>query len=108
MITFKWFLENRGLFAAFVRNASNYNGYQDKEPPAWPGLRADRPDLWVGSAFKWKSTPEGRTRWSYLHEEWLEVIYGLGTEEAVEPGFPLFDPLGLLLLASELEADDAG
>ena len=103
-LNFREFLEGYGVFKEFVRNADRAGRIRSLEPVI---LYDDPADDWVNDAFEWSETPEGHGFWRDIHEEWIWANNIAQVEgDSVEPGFPLFDPLGLLLLASELEVDD--
>ena len=106
-LNFREFLEGYGAFDKFVRNAAREYGIR----PFDTVILCDEnmPEDWVNDAFEWAETPEGHGFWMDIHEEWTWAHHvAMAKGDSVETGFPLFDPLGLQVLAVAVEDDDEG
>ena len=102
------FLEAHGWLESYIRCLLEEDSdWLDKLGCAG-GFSVHNPESWIGHAFQWRNTEEGYLTWRIRDQAWgcelSRVMYHRpsGMEDAVEPGMPLFDRLGMALLLEEL------
>lgn len=66
------FLKTHKAHSGYVRNAkTDHNTTLDNIAKNWK----NRPQNWIGCAFDWDKTPEGRDYWGNLDASWKKELF---------------------------------
>ena len=68
---FREFLRNEGCEAAFDRAFYQYNDYTALDESLW---EAGNAECFIGHAFEWSATSEGREFWLTIDRKWFKLI----------------------------------
>ena len=68
---FREFLRNEGCEAAFDRAFYQYNDCTAFDESLW---EAGNAECFIGHAFEWSATPEGREFWLTIDRKWIKLI----------------------------------
>ena len=68
---FREFLQNEGCEAAFDRAFYQYNDCTALDESLW---EAGNAECFIGHAFEWSATPEGREFWLTIDRKWFKLI----------------------------------
>ena len=68
---FREFLRNEGCEAAFDRAFYQYNDCTAFDESLW---EAGNAECFIGQAFEWSATPEGRACWLSIDRKWFKLI----------------------------------
>ena len=68
---FREFLRNEGCEAAFDRAFYQYNDCTTFDESLW---EAGNAECFIGHAFEWSATPEGREFWLTIDRKWFKLI----------------------------------
>lgn len=68
---FREFLRNEGCEAAFDRAFYQYNDCTAFDESLW---EAGNAECFIGHAFEWSATPEGREFWLTIDRKWFKLI----------------------------------
>lgn len=68
---FREFLRNEGCEAAFDRAFYQYNDCTALDKSLW---EAGNAECFIGHAFEWSATPEGREFWLTIDRKWFKLI----------------------------------
>ena len=68
---FREFLRNEGCEAAFDRAFYQYNDCTAFDESLW---EAGNSECFIGHAFEWSATPEGREFWLTIDRKWFKLI----------------------------------
>ena len=99
-ITLKRFLEERGVLEHYVRGRLSVPEYHNACK-----LSPDDPFHWILFAFDWgwNKSPRG-VSWTSINAEWGDLV--ASRKVAADPGFPIFDTLGLRILFPDIPVDE--
>lgn len=68
---FRKFLRSEGCEAAFDRAFYQYNDCTAFDESLW---EAGNAECFIGHAFEWSATPEGREFWLTIDRKWFKLI----------------------------------
>ena len=68
---FREFLRSEGCEAAFDRAFYKYNDCTAFDESLW---EAGNAECFIGHAFEWSATPEGREFWITIDRKWFKLI----------------------------------
>ena len=68
---FREFLRSEGCEAAFDRAFYQYNDCTALDESLW---EAGNAECFIGHAFEWSATPEGREFWLTIDKKWFKLI----------------------------------